>query len=81
MQELLPIIPVKIEYKVVQNGSEKGYIDLFLISMCKHQITSKGSLGKYGALLGMNKEKMVLVSKDDTQTFMFDNAPCLKIII
>lgn len=80
-QELLPIIPVKIEYKIVQNGSEKGYIDLFLISMCKHQITSKGSLGKYGALLGMNKEKMVLVSKDDTQTFMFDNAPCLKIII
>ncbi len=32
------------------NGSDKGYMDLFLIARCKHQITSKGTLGKYGAL-------------------------------
>ena len=32
-------------------------MDLFLIARCKHQITSKGTLGKYGALLGDNSEK------------------------
>lgn len=45
------------------NGSDKGYMDLFLIARCKHQITSKGTLGKYGALLGDNSEKMVVLCK------------------
>ena len=36
-------------------------MDLFLIARCKHQITSKGTLGKYGSLLGDNSEKMVVL--------------------
>lgn len=80
-QELIPIFPSKVIYEIVQNGSDKGYMDLLLISKCKHQITSKGSLGKYGALLNMVEGKIVIVSKDDKQTFMFDNAPCIKISI
>ena len=49
------------------NGSDKGYMDLFLIARCKHQITSKGTLGKYGALLGDNSEKMVVLCNDEVE--------------
>ena len=70
--ELIPSIKTDFNYTVISNGSEKGYMDLALISNCKHQITSKGSLGKYGALLNNNKEKIIIVSKDDNQIFMLN---------
>lgn len=39
-------------YKIMdQNGSDKGYIDLALMSRCHCIIASQGSMGKYGALL------------------------------
>lgn len=54
--------------KVVNvNGSDKGYMDLFLIAHCRHQITSKGTLGKYGALLGDNPEKTVVLCNDNVE--------------
>ncbi|MDE7179845.1 MAG: alpha-1,2-fucosyltransferase [Muribaculaceae bacterium] len=43
------------------NGSDKGYIDLWLISRCRHIITSQGSMGKYGALLRADKDHAGLV--------------------
>lgn len=49
------------------NGSDKGYMDLCLIAKCKHQITSKGTLGKYGALLGDNPEKIVVFCDDEIE--------------
>lgn len=49
------------------NGSDKGYMDLFLMSCCKHQITSKGTMGKYAALLNDNKEKIVILCDDETE--------------
>lgn len=33
------------------NGSDKGWCDLILMSRCRHQVTSQGSMGKYAALL------------------------------
>lgn len=33
------------------NGSDRGYMDLVLMSQCCHQIASKGSMGKYAAML------------------------------
>ncbi|MBD5223699.1 MAG: alpha-1,2-fucosyltransferase [Bacteroides sp.] len=40
------------DYKVIDfNGSDKGYLDLYLISECRHIICSQGTMGKYGALL------------------------------
>ncbi|WP_455590539.1 alpha-1,2-fucosyltransferase [Bacteroides sp.] len=49
------------------NGSDKGYMDLLLIANCKHQITSKGSLGKFGALLMDNLEKHVVLCDDSVE--------------
>lgn len=73
-KQLLPILPPSIKTNIVNNNPEKGYLDLFLISGCKHYITSKGSLGKFGALLGMSKDSKIIVSKDDEQTFMLNNS-------
>lgn len=54
--------------KVVDiNGSDKGYMDLFLIAYCKHQITSKGTLGKYGALLRDDLNKIVILCDDEIE--------------
>lgn len=67
-QELIPFLKLSNNYKVVDlNGSDKGYMDLFLIAGCKHQITSKGTLGKYGALLMDNDEKKVTLCDDETE--------------
>jgi hypothetical protein len=68
---LLPSLPFAINSVVVENGDAKGYYDLVLISRCRHQITSKGSLGKYGALLSSSYEgKTVIVSSDDSRISM-----------
>lgn len=42
-------------------------MDLFLISHCTHQITSKGTLGKYGALLNDNIRKIVVLCDDEIE--------------
>ena len=65
-QVLIPTLPFEINSVISNNGDDKGYMDLFLISRCRYQITSKGSLGKFGALLSDNTNKLVVVSKDDT---------------
>lgn len=64
--ELIPYLQMSDkECKVVNiNGSDRGYMDLYLIAHCKHQIASKGTLGKYGALLRDNPEKIVVLCND-----------------
>lgn len=65
---LIPQLHLEENYSVVDiNGSDKGYMDLFLIASCKHQVTSKGSLGKFGAILGDNLEKKVVLCDDKTE--------------
>ena len=56
------------QYMIVdKNGSEKGYMDLFLLASCAHQITSKGSFGKFGALLSNSKDKIVVLCDDPVE--------------
>ena len=63
---LINYLPSGFQYKIVDlNGSDKGYMDLILIANCRHQITSKGSLGKYGALLKQGNGE-VIICNDDT---------------
>lgn len=52
--------------QLITNGSDKGYCDLFLMSKCSHHITSKGTLGKFGACLNPNNG-IVIVAKDELQ--------------
>lgn len=64
--ELIPSLHLVNNFTIVDlNGSDKGYMDLFLMAHCLHQITSKGSLGKYAALLTDNAEKQVILCDDE----------------
>lgn len=67
--ELIPQLELASDdFKVVDiNGSDKGYMDLFLIAHCKHQITSKGTMGKYGALLMDNPNKITILCDDEIE--------------
>ena len=60
--------PLNAQYKIVTgNGSDKGYMDLFLLASCEHQITSKGSFGKLGALLSKSEDKIVILCDDSIE--------------
>lgn len=65
-RELIAQLKIQDNYYIVDiNGSDKGYMDLYLITSCKHHITSKGSLGKYGAFLA--KSDTILLYDDESQ--------------
>lgn len=67
-REIIPHLPTSYIYKVVNiNGSDKGYMDLYLMANCQHQITSKGTMGKYSALFLDNPQKYVVLCDDVTE--------------
>lgn len=48
------LVPALADYDIEicgDNGSDKGWCDLLLMSRCNHQITSQGSMGRYAAKL------------------------------
>ena len=80
--KMIPFVKLEeSEYTIVQNGADKGYVDMILMSKCNYIVTSKGTLGKYAALLNLQKRRTVIVSSDDSQTFMLDVGKIDKIII
>ena len=54
------------------NGSEKGYMDAILISACNNQITSKGSLGKYGGFLSIETDNIITVVDDEYERHVWE---------
>lgn len=73
-KQLLPLLPFGNDYTVVDiNGSDKGYMDLYLISACKYQITSKGSLGKYGGMLNSSANGSIIVFDDEIERNNWSN--------
>lgn len=71
--ELLKYLPLDKDYKLVDiNASDKGYMDLVLMSYCTHTITSKGSLGKYSAMMNRTESRIVVLNDDKTE-YMWRN--------
>lgn len=56
----------KYKYKYVKHKYD--YLDLYMMSLCKHNIICHSTFSFWGAFLNMNKDKLVLYDKDE----MFD---------
>lgn len=66
-KEILPLLP-DADFKVCHaHGSDKGYLDLYLMSQCRNIITSQGSMGKYAALMRCadNQDGLVCLRKGE----------------
>lgn len=64
-QNLMPLLRIyDIEICDI-NGSDKGWCDLILMSRCRHQISSQGSMGRYAALLRPADRRNGLVTLPD----------------
>lgn len=58
---IVPRLGKNISFEIVgANGTDKGYMDLLLISACHHQVASIGSFGKFGALLNPKNDKIFI---------------------
>ena len=75
---IIPFVKDQITYTLVaDNGSDKGYIDLFLMSKCDSFVTSQGSLGKYARLLGADDALIV----EPSSRVMFENELLENVIV
>ena len=60
-QNILPKLDKNIKTNIIKNPSNVGYKDLFLLSLCKHQICSQGSFGPYSYIFNHNKNKICVL--------------------
>ena len=61
-QKIIPKLSNKTDFSFVEiNDNDSGYIDLYLITKCKHQISSNSSFGFIGALLNTKSDSEVIV--------------------
>lgn len=60
-QNILPKLDNNIKINIVKNPSNVGYKDLFLLSLCKHQVCSQGSFGPYSFLFNNNPNKICVL--------------------
>lgn len=74
-ESLIPELGMENNYTIVSlNGSDKGYMDLILMSFCRNQITSKGTLGKYAGFLCEQDNNIITVFDDDYERHVWDGA-------
>lgn len=59
---IAPLMPNDIDYEIIdKNDEDNGFIDLYLISSCKHQISSNSSFGYLGSLFNDYPNKIVIM--------------------
>ncbi|MDR2794988.1 MAG: alpha-1,2-fucosyltransferase [Holosporaceae bacterium] len=63
-QNILLQLDANIKYEAVDvNDFSKGYMDMFLMSECKHQIRSQGSMGEMSYILNKYSQKKLIAPK------------------
>ena len=62
--EIIPCLDQSIKYYIVDiNGSDKGYMDLYLCANCRHFVSSQGSFGEKAAMLGAKEGSILVMPK------------------
>lgn len=70
--EIVPYLQ-NINYEIVNcNGSNKGYLDLYLMSKCNNYITSIGSFGKFARILNSSDNAITTICKTDKNICSLD---------
>ena len=65
IKEIVPLLPKQTKYHICdKNGSDKGYLDLYLIAQAKSIIASQGSFGKIAKELNTNTDLLFVSTKD-----------------
>ncbi len=60
-QNIIPELDKNISCQIcTQNGSDKGYLDLYLLSRCKSIISSQGSFGIFARLLSPENPLLII---------------------
>ncbi|MDR2107401.1 MAG: alpha-1,2-fucosyltransferase [Holosporaceae bacterium] len=63
-KNILPQLKADTKYEVIDvNDYSKGYMDMFLMSECKHQIRSQGSMGEMSYILNKYPLKKLIAPK------------------
>lgn len=63
-QNIIPHLTRDIRFKIIDsNNTEKGYLDLYLLSRCKFIIASNGGLGRYAKLLSGSESTELWLNK------------------
>ncbi len=67
-EEIIPNIDSEIKYKICdQNGADRGYLDLYLMSKAEHLIASSGSLARTAKILSTLEGGDIVLDKYDKQ--------------
>ncbi|MDE6011008.1 MAG: alpha-1,2-fucosyltransferase, partial [Muribaculaceae bacterium] len=69
-QQLLPRLPEGNYHVIDANGSDRGYVDLWLLSRCRHFITSKGSFGRFAAMLSSRTADMIIPDDPESRRWL-----------
>ena len=62
------ILPSGEEYEMIDGGDSEGYMDIFLMSRCRHNIIANSSFSWWGAYLNKNEERRVLAPSEWSHT-------------
>lgn len=80
-EQIVPLISEK-KYQIVDiNGSEKGYMDLYLCACCNHIISSQGTMGRTAAMLSKQQDNMLLFVPDFKYSSIFEELNFVKRVI
>lgn len=78
-ENIIPFLSDDIKYKLCDsNGSDKGYLDLYLLSKCKYIISSNGSFGLFAKILSEMNSELWMCKYIDYICAFFDNVYIIK---